>query len=201
MNNYRRYFRVVSGVLVDAINKGRETNKIASNEYRKILKEIGAKDTFYHIDNKLNSIVFENTPDPKDFKRTDNGYYPKQNSKAGRALHKRLKSIKTTPESDCLESVGLSRSPTIFAASTCYFPSVTVIPSKPLVALVSVPWYDEDPEKLAKYIEDKKAGEYDNGNMNALLWEPTDEMVEIKEWQVIKEIEEWNESIDKNEAA
>ena len=196
MNKCNRYFRVTSGRIIEEVKIIIALNKAADIEYRNIIKEIGAEEGYYQIDNKLTCIVFKTPPDSGEFKKIKScGWYPKRSTKKGKELHKRFEDIKTRPESELLKLVGLRNSPTIFLANRCYRPLAFRIPSKAPIVFFQVPWFDEDPEVLKQYVKDRNAGTRGDGNFDAILWKPSDEMIEVKEWQVKKELDEWNSKI------
>lgn len=195
MNKYRRFFRVSSGPLIDAIETCIKINYIGHRQYLDILEEIGAKPEYYHRDGKLVSFEFEETPDKDKYKKMcRNTWYPKRNNKWGKDLHARIKDVRIEPVSNALEAVGISKDFQIFDSSTfnLYIPALLVSPYEPLVAIVSVPWYDEDPEKMVNYISDRIKGGPLNQNLESLSWVPTKDMEEIKEWEAKKEIDKWN---------
>lgn len=201
MNKYNRYFRVTTGPLIDEIKKSQEINEKACKEYLSILKSIGAENTYYTRENRLISVIFKKLPDTKIYKKIGSGWYPKQNVKIGRELHKRFKAVTAVGDEECLKVVGLPNSPTLFGGGKCYFPTLVIIPSKATVAFVTVPWFDEDPAELEQYVKDREAGTRGDGNLDAILWTPTGDMSEIKEWEFKKEVCEWNESIKSSKAA
>lgn len=198
MNVYRRYFRVERGPLVDAVKEAREINNKAHDEHVSILKEIGAKTKYYQRDGRLVAVIFDNEPNRNLYKKVGNcpdGHFPKKNSKQGKALAKRLTEIKTKPEIDCLSVVGLIGRFKFVSASKAYGDTIVTIPSDPIVVYVSVPWHDVDPEKIEAYVAEKQQskGRYDR-DLEAVMWTPPKEFIEIKSWEVDKAIDEWNES-------
>jgi len=195
MNVYRRFFKVTSGDMLEKIEEIQEINKKARKEYKKFMDKIGAEKDYYVRDQRLVGIIFKEEPDRYLYKRLKYGWWPKKNTKAGNELNAQLKSIKTLPENSCLELIGLSSSPTIFMGGKCYRPTLVTIPSAPPILLVSVPWYDEKPDTLAGYIEDKAKGNHRNCNYDAILWKPITGMEEIKEWQYLQAIDDWNASL------
>jgi len=201
MNVYRRFFKVTSGEMITRIKEIRKVNEAAIVKYKAFLEKIGAKEQFYIRDERMVGILFDGEPDRYLFKKVHSGWWPKKNTKKGKELNNELKAIKTIPESDCLKVVGLSGSPTIFTDGKCYFPTLVTIPSDPPILLVKIPWYDEDPEKVKKYIADKEKGVHLNRNLDAILWEPSPEMEEIKEWEYLKIIDDWNSSVELEAAA
>ena len=198
MDVYRRYFKVTEGPLVAAISENKKVNDDARVEYKKIIKEIGAKEDYYTFDVQPSGFMFDKAPDGGIFKKNKNGsYYPKKNCKDGRELAKRIESVKTASSGSPLSSVGLhgNKFPRIFGNGKAYYETMIVIPSDPPVAFVSVPWFDEDPEKIEQYKIDRSTGNNINRDLSAILWEPTADMAEVKKWEVDKAVEEWNESL------
>lgn len=196
---YRRYFRVTSGPLFDAVVAATEVNRSARKEYGKILDSIGAKcDQWYQIDDRLVGLIFGETPDKNLFKKVRNGWMPKKNNKKAKAIADRIASVKTENINDLLSVVGLSSFPRIFAGGKCYSATLTDIPSDPPVIYVCVPWFDVDPVKLKAYKADKNSRD---SNYEAILWEPPADMEEVKGWEVDKAIEEWNASVKENKKA
>ncbi len=195
MNKYTRYFKITAGPLIDAANEVRKTTAEAHIEYLKILKEIGAKDEYFVNDGRLVGLIFDENPDGNLYKRVSNGWMPKQNCKQGKELFDRIRSIKTASIDDCLKVVGLSSGLRLFYSNRGYAATSVYIPSDPIVVFVSVPWYDEDPEKLDEYVKERDSGLCGCSNMEAVLWEPTSDMIEVKEWEVRRAVDEWNESI------
>lgn len=199
MEVYRRYFRVTSGPLLDAVNEANETNKMAQESYSAILKEIGAKPGYYHRNQRLVSIVFDHEPDKNLYKKKDSGWYPKKNIKEGKLLAARIEEVKTKNIQECLEVIGLSNAPSLFGNGRCHCTTLTIIPEKSPVIYISVPWYDEDPAKIKQYEKDNKTGFHGDINLDSVRWKPTSEMKPVKSWEVDRHIEEWNEEIKKAE--
>lgn len=197
MNVYRRYFRVDEGPLISAAAEAIAINKKAEDDYQKILKEIGAMDTqWYQVKGKLTEIMFEGCPDLHLFKRTKNGWYPKKNNKEAKAIATRFEAVQTVNTSACLKEVGLLHDfPVLFGEGKCYYNVLTILRFEPIVCFVNIPWYDIDPEKLEKYKNTDRKNRQDS-NMDYLLWEPTRDMVEVKEWEFLRAIEEYNASIE-----
>lgn len=205
MNVYRRYFKVTTGPLVAALQQHREVMKQAHAEYEEICKEVGADvGKFYQRDGKLVGFIFSGNPgpDPMLFKEGSSGWTPRKNNKRGKAIAKQVDAVKTSDVKDCLEAVGLANHfARICSNSRAYGVTIIDIPDDTPWALISVPWYDENPEKLAQYKVDREKQCHFNANLDAILWEPTPDMVELKEWQYKKEIEDWNESVWAKKAA
>ncbi|MBO9493819.1 hypothetical protein J7438_06935 [Thalassotalea sp. G20_0] len=204
MNKYTRYFKVTSGALIEAVKECRSTNDAANKEYVALLNKLGAEETYYVVGHRLVAMTFKNSPDQRIYKRnknTNDGWYPKKNCKEGKEIAQAIESIKTQSVDDCLKAVGLYSGPRIIQGGYAYSATLVVIPSEPMELYVTVPWYDEDPEVIEQYKKDKDARKRSSMSLDALLWKPPSEMTEVKEWEVKKVIQEWNDSLKEVDAA
>lgn len=182
MSLYRRYFRVTEGPLIEAVKEIGVFNKAGRAEYENILTEIGAKLNYYHQGEKLRCFLFDKEPDTKIFKRVQPGWYPKKTGKVAKALALRFEAVEIRNPQDAMKTIGLSPDDMMIRDMKIASPQTITIPDDIFTVYVVVPWYDEDPEKEVKE--------------KILLWKPTLEMTEIKEWEVRKHIEEWNEKLN-----
>lgn len=198
MDVYRRYFRVTAGPLIEAVQKANEINDAAFKVYNEIGAEFGAEPGYYAIRGRLTGFLFNKTPDSKLFRKDKGGgYYPKKSSKAGQELIKRIDQVATRDLITLLSVVGLSGCgfPRLFGGGKAYYEVIVVIPHRHPVVYINVPWYDENPETLTKYKVDKQMNIHSDHNLDAILWEPTPDMVEVKKWEVDKHISDWNASL------
>lgn len=195
-----RHFRITAGPIVKACIEMRHSAGETHKQFLEIIGKVGAKQ-YYSGDqsNELVAIEFEEAPDPKYYKRRGDGWYPKLNTKVGRELNQAILSVCPKGSNHVLKAAGLPSSPTIFHGSSAHYPVTFFIPSAPPVVFIKVPWYDEDPVVLEHYVKDRAAGIQYDANCDSLLWKPSAEMVEVKSWEVDKEIDEWNESLSQKE--
>ena len=182
---YQRHFRVSTGPLMAEAERIKAVNKAGWDEYIKIAEEIGAStdSIMMSAGHYLSGFKFKtgNEPDPKIYKRKDDdSWYPKKNNKVGRALDKRIEAVITENPTDALDIIGLGKNHerAIFGDNYVCWVSLVTIPSSPPVHYVRVPWMEAYPG--SDIIEE-------------LLWEPTDDMVSIKSWELDKAIDEWND--------
>ena len=196
---------MTTGPLVTALQQHREVMKQTHAEYEAICKEVGADvGKFYQRDGKLVGFIFSGSPgpDPMLFKEGNSGWTPRKNTKRGKAIATQVDSVKTSDVKDCLKAVGLGNHfGRIFSDSRVYGVTIIDIPDDPPWALIAVPWYDENPETLAQYKIDRAGKKHMSSNLDAILWEPSPDMVELKEWQFKKEIDDWNESVREKKPA
>ena len=185
---YQRHFKVTNGPLMAEVERIKAVNKAGWDKYINIAEEIGANtNSIMMLDGHyLSGFKFDhaNQPDPKIYiHKDDDSWYPKQNNKIGRALHKRIKTVVTENPTDALDTLGLGKNNNqyaIFGDRHIYWAALITIPSAPPVNYVRVPWLDLKSDKIHSHTE-------------AMLWRPTKDMVAIKGWELEKAIEEWND--------
>ena len=103
MNVYRRYFIAKTGKLVEKAKEVISTNIAAKSAYLEILNDIGADSKYYARGDKLTGVMLPDSADKAMFKKVNGeAWYPKQNSKAGKALHARFNAVKTMSDKDIL---------------------------------------------------------------------------------------------------
>lgn len=196
---YRRFFKVTEGPLMDEVARIKQINDAAWKAYKAILKDICARtDSYLQKANKLTGVFFSTGASDEElyerrkiYKHIDSGWYPKQNSKEGRELHKRFAAVATENQNVALDVVGLGNgeAPFLMDGMSLHWPSIVTLPSDPPTSYIVVPWKDVDPAELEAYKTDNNTNSM---TMDALLWEPTPEMTEVKSWEVDKAIDEWN---------
>jgi len=195
MNIYNRYFRVTSGPLM---NKAAEL-EAANAEARKALiafcKEIGADDAMTHRDGRWAGFSFSKTPDQKVWKQPNSfgAYWPRKNTAGGCEMLSRIKALpRIVPVAFALEVVGLYPDfPTLISDRRCHFNTMTGGSSVGVV-FVSVPWRDTAPGEIEDYKRNREAGTHMSCELDHLCWSPTADMVELKRWEVEREIDELN---------
>lgn len=177
---YRRFFEVVEGEFLKNVEQAIAINHSAMDAYMEIAKEIGAhSDRYYASEKNLIGFYFDKKPGDT-YKRVGPGaFYPKRNNKPGKALHERIAAIQVCNTYD-YSPLGLAEDGrwVIVYGGTAYSCSTTFLPKTKRV-FVAVPWQDNDPDKHDR-----------NPHM---LWTPASHMVEMKEWEVQRAIDEYNE--------
>lgn len=197
MNVYRRYFEAKKGALVDEVLSIIKIQEESKQKIKDVAKSIGANQEKWLVcRGKVCGFFFESDVDMGIYKSVDNGcFMPKKNTKIGKDVYAKLKLIPQPQIDDALSVVSLDShfmgGVHDSASGRIHFPSLIFIPSTKVV-FVSKPWYDEDPKKIEEYRDNE--GSHDS-NMDSILWEPSSDMVEVKEWQMKKAISDHNESI------
>lgn len=191
---YFRFFRVTDGPIMD---RAREI-KAANVEARKVIiafsDEIGATNWWQNRDGGVIGFSFEQ-PDEKIWRETRWGYLPRKSTKIGKELYRRIMLLPAmTPVSSAFTVSGLiMRAPVVIEGNVGHYVTASGSP-KIGVMFARVPWRDIDPAELDQYRADQKDGNGWSLCLQHLIWEPAPEMrmVELKEWEALKEIDEIN---------
>lgn len=199
MSAYTRYFRVTSGPLMDKARELEAARQEAAEVMLAFCKEIGADNVMSYRDGRIAGFIFKATPDQTEWKQPNRfgHYYPRKNTAAGREMLERINALPQCLSIEtALKEVGLCPPgwPVITEGNTWRGVTLTGRPSLG-VLFVGVPWRDIDPKEMAAYKLDRDAGTRLSMTLDHLCWEPTADMVEVKRWQVEKEIEELNAAI------
>lgn len=167
----------------------------------KIAEEIGASTKKYSTNGtRLTGFYFSSVPDQSIFKKVSRGiWYPKKNNKTGKELDKRIRSLSLVDIQSSLKLIGLDSSPSIFDSDNgvCYRPILIHVPTDPLRVFIKVPWWNCGPKELENYKKSNDLGILGDSNYDALLWEPPIGLIEVREWELIKEIDDYNSSLSK----
>lgn len=191
---YFRFFRVTEGELLDELSRLTDERNRAAEEALKLSRKLGA--TNFHVWSRggLAGFVFEKEPDQKAWCRADRKtglYWPRKNTVEGKAIWKEIKGLPPIPNvQKALAIVGLDYSfPVICDDRNGYSPVAWGWVDKGVV-FVKVPWRDIDPAEMEEYKAARAKGTRMSCMLDHLLWEPPSYMVEIKEWEMLKETEE-----------
>ncbi len=196
METYTRYFRITSGPVLEKAREIEANNQEARKAVLAFCHEIGAENAMNYRDGSLAGFKFKTTPDQQVWKQPDSygAYWPRKNSAAGRDMLARIKALPPfLPLFGALELVGLYGGfPILIGGGVGY--TCTICGSADLgVYFVGVPWRDKSPEDLAEYrMAKENKSPCSNSELEHLQWQPTADMVEIKRWEMEKEIEELN---------
>ncbi len=195
MSIYTRYFRVTSGPLMEKARELSAANEVARLAVIAFCKEIGAVDVLSHRDGRWEGFKFAATPDQAVWKQPNSfgTYWPRKNTAGGRDMLERIEALSRIVHIEAaLEQVGLTPGvPALVYGNRWSAPSLTGV-TKLGVLFAIVPWRDIDPAEIAAYKFDRAAARRLSMELDHLCWEPTADMVELKRWEVEKEIEELN---------
>jgi len=202
---YTRYFRVTHGPIMDKAIEIEAANAEARKAVHAFCQEIGATDSFSFKDGRCVGFEFPNTPDQSVWKQPSSfgAYMPRKSSAAGREMLARIDALPRIVDiSQALEVVGLTPHFPVLIGDRCRHSAVMFGHAGLGVLFAAVPWRDIDSKELEHYKAEREAGSSWSASMEHLLWQPTEEMQEIKRWEVEKEIDELNARIarEKQEA-
>jgi hypothetical protein len=196
----RRYFLVESKEADELIKNMNEHNEDVRQKVIALREEVGASDIY--TDQSYGNIVgvtFDERPDEERLYKRVQGerglFYPRKNTKEGRELAKKFESIpELMTESTCgiLELFDLKGSG-MLSGMTLYMPNIHIIPNN--AVYISIPSHDIPLEEL----ERRKASGQTDTNLNSMIssakWIPPECFTELKEWEVQKAYDEYNESL------
>lgn len=200
MTIYHRYFRVTTGPLIEAGRALMQRRREAFVVIKAFCAEIGATDAHTYQSGNIAGFDFNIPPDPRVWASpTKSGVYrPRANTKAGRELKARVDALPTAPNlTTSISEVGLCNNFPALIHGGMGYSSVAFGAPERGVMFVKVPWRDIDPQELAEYKQQRASDSptrYSN-SLDHLLWTPTADMIEVKEWEVLREVEEINAAI------
>lgn len=200
MRIYQRYFRVTAGPLMDKARELEAGQAAVREEILSFCTEIGAENAMSYRDGRWAGFKFAQNPDQNVWKNPNSfGYYwPRKNTASGREMLKRIEALPCAKHiQSAIEAIGLVEGfPVLIDARNGHCATMTGSP-KLGVLFIGVPWRDVSPEEMERYRRDNDAGRHYSAEMEHLAWQPTPDMVEIKRWQLDKEIDELNASLFK----
>lgn len=175
MSIQSRYYRVDSGALPAAAKALHEQREAARLEISALLTALGASG-FYssNLDGRVNGIEFGHRPDDTLWKISRGSYWPKLSTATGKRLAGRLEVLpKFPPMTSALACAGIRHDfPMLLGEGKCWFATLTGCPDRG-IWFVTIPTLAPEGEPGQRFT-------------------PPAEWVEVKRWQVEREIEEIN---------
>ena len=172
-----KFYKIEGGAAIDKASEFLKVRDNARNQYEKIFEEVGSLKSYRERKSKLCAFCFDEEPNSKKWKWVGGGYYPKQNTKFGKDLHKRLESITVIDEIEILKAANRADKILVIGSGyDTYRVGLTILPKTEIEApclLLSVPC-------------SKEFGE----------WVAPTEAVEIELWESEKMISDYNKAID-----
>lgn len=196
MDVYRRYFEIKDAATLARINEiltSRRAHKAAIVALR---DRLGAVSVYWNDQGQIAAFEFEQKPDLSAWKEVGGNYMPRLNTKAGKAIQAMIDELGDPPGAihDALRVAGLSVGLCLVGNGKGYRPSICGFEGEAARWFAVVPWYDEQPETLERYKEERAAGTRMSCNLDHLLWTPPAEWVQLKEWEVKKAIDDAKEA-------
>lgn len=196
---YRRCFRVRKGPILDALLALAKQREVIQSQWTDLKTELGASDLFQLRGQFYGARFSDGPPNDRLWKlhpRERRMYFPRRNTPEGRELLKRIEAMPKLPlDEDVLEQMGLHDGVVLMDGRRGYCP--TIVGSVKLKTwFVTVPWMDMDPKKIKAYLKDNAKGRCFDANLSHLgLWKPSENLQEIKEWEMHRDIERLNAKI------
>ena len=192
----RRYFKVESDKANQLLEEHNNKRSEIENKLRELKKDVGAEDVYKNSFGHIIGVSFKDEPDTvKLYKKVEHGlYYPRKNTAEGRELAKKFESIGSVPfveKCGILELFNANKS--LMSGMTLYSTSVHVIPNQAIY--ISMPWCDVPLEELQRRKEKGQTDTALNSDIDAAAWVKPVELVEVKEWELQKVVDEYNDSL------
>lgn len=189
MSVYYRYFRAESGPLVDGVKRIERENEASIEQWQVLIDEFKAASICFNSDGKIAAVAFKDTPDVRLWRPVRNGYLPKRNSKAGRALWQKIENAPIAIDpSMALRAAGLEPlGPTLIHDGYGYYNQLNTAQG---VCFIRVPWLDVPDAEMTEYREKNAAGIHSSCSMDHLQWTPPAGLVELKEWEFLRDWEQ-----------
>lgn len=209
----KRYFKIVDELVIQKLVNIYKANQEVHKAYVEFCEKVGANGYWMNASAHPAGFRFEynseqdpltNVNQAKLWKKLKNGtFYPKKNSKEGKALIAEIQSLPAIQyQDDCIqEYFGIPMNVPLFIegfAGYCATLNGFVNTENPekFIGYVIVPYKEYSDEEISEYLEQKDNPEkrYWSGEMNqaiefkGLLNNPKG-LKEVKEWEIIKEIE------------
>lgn len=200
MTIYHRYFRVTTGPLIEAGRALMQHRSEALVVFKAFCEEIGATNMHTYASGAVAGFEFATPPDTDVWaKENKHGLrMPRSNTKAGKELNARIGALpKVPPLSSTISEVGLCNNFPALIQGGMGYSSVAFGAPERGVMFVKVPWRDVDPHELAEYKQQRESDSLTrmSSELDHLLWTPTADMIEVKKWEVLREVEEINAAI------
>ncbi len=200
----RRFFEIKDDKAFELLEKQSKEKESIVDKYSELKEELGADEVLMRDDGYVIGMSFDFEPDYKSWKKVKPSsfnrkaiYFPKRNSKVGKALYKKFKDIGNVPNSDDSGVMELyDANKMVFMGMTLSKSSLIVL-DNPTRAFISMAWVDTPTEELERRLE---LAEYESEerDLKSLIevskWEKPDCLIELKEWELKKIIDEQEES-------
>ncbi len=193
---YHRYFEVKSGPLLKAVADIIAKRQEVIDTWKVFVARVGAKDVSHWTDGRIAGLSFETAPDRAKWSEMRGGWWPKKNTREGKALRAEMETLPKMPVlGDALGVIGLINMPVLIDGHAGYRPVMGwhKFPD-PGVVFIKVPWREADLNELAEYKAQRESEHPNHFSMELdhLLWQPMPEMVEVKEWEFLRDMEASN---------
>lgn len=189
---YWRFFDASKGAMAEKVAELQADAEKAGEAANSLVGEYGGQARIYR-DGTFAGAHFEKEPDRMIWKqKRDGSWWPKLNSKKGREIAKRFSSVEKLPTvDDALLVAGISPHSPVFLDEPrrVFYPHLRG-DRKGRVLVLVVPWMDTDPDELGRYKVDREKGRRMDATLDHLLWEPPAWLVEVKEWEAKKALDE-----------
>jgi hypothetical protein len=191
-----RFFKIVDGPVWDQFIADRKLRIAAEKTIKQFMKSIGADNAYgsgptsycftFPRSTKVDLTMW--TPN----KRIKGAYYPAKRGKAAAELRASFAELPVYVDINrCLTTVDLHPGfPSLIEASRGYSPHLRFYSIDEHLIIIQVPWKEVSKAEMDKYIAAHEKGLHSSAMYDYLRWTPHESMIEIKEWEALKIIDE-----------
>lgn len=202
MEIYYRYFKVpMDSPVAVRMAEIMDVHDQIKDHLEQIKTEVGATKVLQRRnDSQFYGFVFSPPIDHPDWRKPCREYKsqaPRSTTKAGKELWRRIQEAPAGENIyNCLTVVGLACHALNGLCSGLKFYGSSLAWKRDTYMFVVVPWSDVDPSELEEYRTDRDSDDrskfYRNSNFDHLLWTPPTDWVEVKTWEMQRDIDAAN---------
>lgn len=192
---FKRWFRCTRGPLIEALQKLQVERATKWEQFKALGAELGG-DIRVYSSGRVAGVDFKDRPGPgwRGSKRVPGLWVPKLSTKEGSLIGSRIQALGNMRSwNEALTVIDQHPDfPVLMDGRNGYSAQLGFYrlgEASPVVFVV-IPWRKVSEEVLARYRAEKAAGTRFSTALDHLLWTPPAELVEIKHWEYLKEIEE-----------
>jgi hypothetical protein len=191
-----RFFLVMPGNPIwDAFMEDQKLRDEARKIVVPFMESIGADHCFGNNGDNY-SFTFKDAPDLAIWRRQSHhkSYRPHQRRKNASEMAKAVKALPASPSyNEVFRATGLYYGfPCIIDGNNGYRPALRYynVAGPKAKLLLQVPWEQYDEDEMLQYRLDNAADKHGNATNDYLQWIPHSSMIEIKEWEALKILDE-----------
>lgn len=184
-----RFFRVDGGPVMEAAIACQQARIAAGDAWRTFVDEHGGNSSAVYANSRLIGFGSKTKPAGDAWRRSfdaDDLWVPNAKTKEGRRIAALMRKLPKAPSyHGAFEAFGLYDMPVILDGNRWFRPVMFGVVGKTI--WLKVPWRYYSPELLAEYARVADGGCSTDELDFVLGWKPAEGMVEVKEWEALRD--------------